>query len=98
MQKVIYVILLVVIIVIIILIATVAVYMIYSYIRWYKEEIADYISLFMAFSAFAISTTLSEYIKGWLPINLILLNIIIHLTYTGFRNYHRECKKNRGYY
>ena len=98
LQKIIYVILLVVIIVIMFIIAIIIGYLIYSYIRWYREEIADYISLFMAFSVFAISTTLSEYIKEQLPINLILLNIIIHLTYTGFRNYHRECKKNRGYY
>ena len=46
------------------IILTVAIiYMIYRYIRWYKEEIADYISLFVTFSTFAISTTLSEYVK-----------------------------------
>ena len=81
-----------------IILAVAIIYMIYRYIRWYKEEIADYISLFVAFSTFAISTTLSEYVKEHLSINLIALNIIIHLVYTGFRHYYRECRKNRGYY
>ena len=81
-----------------IILAVAIIYMIYRYIRWYKQEIADYISLFVAFSTFAISTTLSEYVKEHLSINLIALNIIIHLVYTGFRHYYRECRKNRGYY
>lgn len=98
MQKIIYVILSVVMTVIMFIIAGIIIYLIYRYIKWYKEEIADYISLFVAFTTFAISTTLSGYIKAGLPINVILLNIIIHLTYTGFRHYYRECRENRGYY
>ena len=96
--KIIYVIAILFVIGIMIIITVIIIYMIYRYIKWYKEEIADYISLFVAFSTFAISTTLSEYVKEYLPINLIALNIIIHLIYTGFRHYYRECRKNRGYY
>ena len=69
-----------------------------KYIEWYKEEIADIISLFMVFIFLALTTTYSTEIKDWLSINLIAVNIIIHLTYTGFRHYYRKCEKKRGYY
>ncbi len=96
-QKIVFVLLFSIPILIAITIEAVVVLLGDKYIKWYKEEIADYISLFVAFITLAISTTLSEYVKAFLPINLIALNIIIHLIYSGFRHYVIGCKRNRGY-
>ena len=96
-QKIVFVLLFSIPILIAITIEAVVVLLGDKYIKWYKEKIADYISLFVAFITLAISTTLSEYVKAFLPINLIALNIIIHLIYSGFRHYVIGCKRNKGY-
>ena len=69
-----------------------------KYVTWYKEEIYDSISLWVAVVTLALTIFLSDVIKGLIPINLICINIIIHLTYNGIRAYIRECKRYRGYY
>lgn len=69
-----------------------------KYITWYKEEICDSISLWVAVIALALSIFLSDELKLLVPINLITANIIAHLTYSGIRAYIRGCKRNRGYY
>ena len=69
-----------------------------KYITWYKEEICDSISLWVAVIALALSIFLSDELKLLVPINLIAANIIAHLIYSGIRAYIRGCKRNRGYY
>ena len=69
-----------------------------KYVTWYKEEIYDSISLWVAVVTLALTIFLSDVIKGLIPINLICINIIIHLTYNGIRAYIRGCKRYRGYY
>ncbi|MBR6402257.1 MAG: hypothetical protein IKS48_02605 [Eubacterium sp.] len=68
-----------------------------KYITWYKEEISDSISLWVAVIVLALTIFFSEEIKQLIPVNLILLNIIAHLSYSGFRAYVRGCKRYRGY-
>ncbi|MBR1736827.1 MAG: hypothetical protein IJ736_07405 [Firmicutes bacterium] len=81
-----------------VIIAVVIIFIIGKFLKWYREEIADYISLFAAFITFAVSTTLGEYVKIIMPMNLIVFNIMIHLMYCGLRHYIRGSKENRGYY
>ena len=69
-----------------------------KFVEWYRNEIADYISLFVAFITLAVSTTLDEYVKILMPMNLVAFNILIHLMYCWIRRYVREKKKNGGYY
>ncbi len=69
-----------------------------KFIRWYKEEIADTISLWAAFIVLAVSVVFGKELNELFSINLILFNCLIHLVYCGFRHYIRGCKKNRGYY
>ena len=69
-----------------------------KFIKWYKAEIADTISLWTAFIVLAVSVVLGEELNELFSINLILFNCLIHLVYCGFRHYIRGCKKNRGYY
>ena len=76
----------------------IAYFLVKKYILWYKEEICDSISLWMVVITLAITIFLSDEVKILIPINLIVINIITHLTYSGFRAYYRGCKKNRGYY
>lgn len=69
-----------------------------KFISWYKEEIADTISLWAAFIVLAVSVVFGKELNELFSINLILFNCLIHLVYCGFRHYIRGCKKNRGYY
>ena len=69
-----------------------------KYIKWYKEEIADHISMWVAVIVLAITIFFAEDISSILSINLIWLNIIVHLIYSAGRAYVRGCKRNRGYY
>lgn len=69
-----------------------------KYISWYKSEIADSISVWVAVITLAVSIFFAEPIKSFLSINLIGMNIMVHLIYSGGRHYVRGCRKNRGYY
>lgn len=69
-----------------------------KYITWYKEEICDSISLWVAVISLALTIFLSAELKLLIPINLIVTYIITHLIYSGIRAYVRGCKRNRGYY
>ena len=69
-----------------------------KFISWYKAEIADTISLWVAFIVLAVSVVFGKELNELFSINLILFNCLIHLVYCGFRHYIRGCKKNRGYY
>ena len=69
-----------------------------KYIEWYKKEIADHISMWVAVIVLAITIFFAEAISSILSINLIWLNIIVHLIYSAGRAYVRGCKRNRGYY
>lgn len=69
-----------------------------KYIEWYKEEIADHISMWVAVIVLAITIFFAEDISSILSFNLIWLNIIVHLIYSAGRAYVRSCKRNRGYY
>lgn len=69
-----------------------------KYIEWYKKEIADHISMWVAVIVLTITIFFAEDISSILSINLIWLNIIVHLIYSAGRAYVRGCKRNRGYY
>ena len=99
LQKILY---YLIIVVIIALICGVPALLIYftgrKYIEWYKKEIADHISMWVAVIMLAITIFFAEEITSILSINLIWLNIIVHLIYSAGRAYVRGCKRNRGYY
>ena len=58
-----------------------------KYILWYKKKYMDYISVMVALISMAITIFFAKEIKAILPINLIFLNLIIHLLYSILRNY-----------
>lgn len=68
------------------------------YILWYKDHMLDSISLWVALITFIITLLLAGQIKGLIPVNLIVLNLLIHLIYSGIRKYIKGCRVNRGYY
>ena len=68
-----------------------------KFVAWYKVELADIISLWEVFAVLAVTIFLAEEIKGLLPLNLLLLNIIVHLAYCGIREYVNRCRQSRGY-
>ena len=66
----------------------------YAKVSYYKiVEVSDHISLWVVLTTLAISITLGRYIKAVIPINLILLNLAVHLC--GIRAYMRAYKRNR---
>lgn len=66
----------------------------YAKVSYYKiVEVSDHISLWVVLTTLAISITLGRYIKAVIPINLILLNLAVHLC--GIRAYMRAHKRNR---
>lgn len=65
-----------------------------KFLIWYKEQIADNISLWTAFVTLAVSIFLGSEIRSFLPVNLILLNVVVHLIYCGVKAYIRGCRKN----
>ena len=70
-------------------------FIIVRFIKWYRKEVSDHISLWVVLTTLAISITLGRYIKAVIPINLILLNLAVHLLYCGIRAYMRARKRNR---
>ena len=66
-----------------------------KFLIWYKEQMADNISLWTAFVTLAVSIFLGSEIRSFLPMNLILLNVVVHLIYCGVKVYIRGCRKNR---
>ena len=66
-----------------------------KFLVWYKKQIADNISLWTAFVTLAISIFLGSEIRIFLPMNLILLNVVIHLIYCGIRKYVRGGRENQ---
>ncbi len=99
LQQILYYLTIVVIVVLICGIPELIIYFIgKKYIKWYKEEIADHISMWVAVIVLAITIFFAEAISSILSINLIWLNIIVHLIYSAGRAYVRSCKRNRGYY
>ena len=56
-----------------------------KFLIWYKEQIADNISLWTAFVTLSVSILLGSEIRSFLPVNLILLNMVVHLIYCGTR-------------
>ena len=69
-----------------------------KFVAWYRVELADIISLWEVFAVLAVTIFLAEEIKGLLPLNLLLLNIVGHIAYCGIREYVRGYRRNRGYY
>ena len=80
----------------IVLPAIIAFYLMKKYIKWYKEEICDNVSLWAAVLPLALTVFLAEEIHGLLRINLITVNLFTHLIYTGISAYIQSCRKNRG--
>jgi hypothetical protein len=98
-QQILYYLIIIIIIIVICGIPGLIIYLIgKKYVEWYKKEIADHISMWVAVVTLAITIFFAEEITSILSINLIWLNIIIHLLYSAGRAYVRGCKKNRGYY
>jgi hypothetical protein len=65
---------------------------------YYSEELADNISLSVALVTLAVEVFFAEWLRSWLPVNLLLFFLIVHALYIAIRAYVRSCKKNRGYY
>ena len=66
-----------------------------KFLVWYKEQMADNISLWITLVTLAGSILLGSEISGLLSMNLILLNVVIHLIYCGIRKYIRGCRENQ---
>lgn len=67
-------------------------------VKWYAEEYADNTSLGFALVSLALSIFFAEEIRTFLPINLLLLLILVHIVYVLIRWYVKGCKRSRGYY
>lgn len=67
-------------------------------VKWYAEEYADNTSLGFALVSLALSIFFAEEIRAFLPINLLLLLILVHIVYVLIRWYVKWCKRSRGYY
>ena len=66
-----------------------------KFVAWYRVELADIISLWEVFAVLAVTIFLAEEIKGLLPLNLLLLNIVGHIAYCGIREYIKRCRQSR---
>ena len=66
----------------------------------YVEELefADNLSLLVFLVSLALSIFFADEIRAFLPINLLLLNIIVHVIYSFIRWYVKGCRQSRGYY
>lgn len=69
-------------------------------IELYVEELefADNLSLLVFLVSLALSIFFADEIRAFLPINLLLLNILVHVIYSFIRWYVKGCRQNRGYY
>ena len=67
-------------------------------VKWYAEEYADNTSLGFALVSLALSIFFAEEIRAFLPINLLLLLILVHIVYVLIRWYVKGRKRARGYY
>ena len=67
-------------------------------VKWYAEEYADNTSLGFALVSLALSIFFAEEIRAFLPINLLLLLILVHIVYVLIRWYVKGCMRSRGYY
>ena len=67
-------------------------------VKWYAEEYADNTSLGFALVILALSIFFAEEIRAFLPINLLLLLILVHIVYVLIRWYVKGCMRSRGYY
>ena len=63
-----------------------------------KLEFADDWSLLVFLVSLALSIFFADEIRAVVPINLLLLNIIIHALYVLVRWYVKGCRESRGYY
>lgn len=63
-----------------------------------KLEFADTWSLLVFLVSLALSIFFADEIRAFLPINLLLLNIIVHVIYSFIRWYVKGCRQSRGYY
>lgn len=67
-------------------------------VKWYAEEYTDNTSLGFALVSLALSIFFAEEIRAFLPINLLLLLILVHIVYVLIRWYVKGCMRSRGYY
>ena len=65
-------------------------------VKWYAEEYADNTSLGFALVSLALSIFFAEEIRAFLPINLLLLLILVHIVYVLIRWYVKGRKRARG--
>lgn len=63
-----------------------------------KLEFADNLSLLVFLVSLALSIFFAEEIRAVVPVNLILLNILVHALYVLVRWYVKGCRESRGYY
>lgn len=63
-----------------------------------KLEFADDWSLLVFLVSLALSIFFADEIRAFVPINLLLLNILVHALYVLIRWYVKGCREARGYY
>ena len=63
-----------------------------------KLEFADNWSLLVFLVSLALSIFFADELRAFLPINLLLLNILVHAGYVFVRWYVKGCRENRGNY
>lgn len=63
-----------------------------------KLEFADTWSLLVFLVSLALSIFFADEIRAFVPINLLLLNILVHALYVLIRWYVKGCRQSRGYY
>jgi len=63
-----------------------------------KLEFADNYSLLVFLVSLALSIFFADELRAVLPINLLLLNILVHAVFVFIRWYVKGCRQSRGYY
>lgn len=67
-------------------------------VKWYAEDYADNTSLEVALISLALSIFFAEEISAFLNVNLLLLNILVHIIYVFIRWYVKGSRQSSGYY
>ena len=71
-----------------------------QFVGWYVDtmKFADNITLIELLVSLAISIFFADELRAVLPVNLLLLNILVHIVYVLVRWYVKGCMRSRGYY
>lgn len=70
----------------------------YRIVRYYLAKYTDNISLAVFLVSLAVSVWFGEWIRNWLPVNLLLLVLVVYALYIGVRWCIESRRRAKGYY